>query len=162
MLTVPAPALIALSTQRHRKSGSVREPSSGDHSTSSHRLRAWLTLSITRSCTCSGASCSLYFMCSGLVEMKVWMRGLAAPFSASQARSMSLRAARASPATVAFLTRFETSRTASKSPLEAIGNPASMMSTPISSNSDATWIFSSRFIEQPGDCSPSRRVVSKM
>ena len=47
MLIVPAPALIALSTVRQRKSGSVRVPSSGLHSTSSHRLRASVTLSIT-------------------------------------------------------------------------------------------------------------------
>ena len=42
------------------------------------------------------------------------------------------------------------------------GKPASMMSTPISSSTSATWIFSSRVMEQPGDCSPSRKVVSKM
>jgi hypothetical protein len=35
MLIVVAPALIAASTQRHRKSCSVRVPSSADHSTSS-------------------------------------------------------------------------------------------------------------------------------
>ena len=46
--------------------------------------------------------------------------------------------ARARPATVAFLTRLAISATASKSPFEAIGKPASMMSTPISSSSSAT------------------------
>jgi hypothetical protein len=40
--------------------------------------------------------------------------------------------------------------------------PASMMSTPSFSSWAATFSFSSRFIEQPGDCSPSRSVVSKI
>ena len=159
---VRAPALIADSTQRQRKSCSVRVPSSGDHSTSSQRLRARPTLSITAWWTASGSICSLNFMCSGLVEMKVWIRGRTAGFRASPARSMSLGVARARPATEAFLIRLAMTLTASKSPLEAIGKPASMTSTPISSSTWATEIFSSRFIEQPGDCSPSRKVVSKM
>ena len=54
------------------------------------------------------------------------------------------------------------SSTDSKSPLEAIGKPASMTSTPISSRSSATCIFSGSVMEAPGDCSPSRKVVSKM
>jgi hypothetical protein len=37
-----------------------------------------------------------------------------------------------------------------------------MISTPKVSSWAATWSFSSRFIEQPGDCSPSRNVVSKI
>ena len=61
-----------------------------------------------------------------------------------------------------FVTSLAISRTASKSPLEAIGKPASITSTPISSSTAAISNFSSRFIEAPGDCSPSRRVVSKM
>ena len=101
-------------------------------------------------------------MCSGEVEMKVWMRGRAACCTASQARSMSMRPARARPQTVERFTSLAISRTASKSPLEAIGKPASMTSTPISSSSRAILIFSSRFIDAPGDCSPSRKVVSKM
>ena len=58
--------------------------------------------------------------------MKVWMRGRAAPRSASQARSISPIAARESPATDEFFTSLAISRTASKSPFEAIGKPASM------------------------------------
>ena len=54
------------------------------------------------------------------------------------------------------------SRTASKSPGEAIGKPASMMSTPRSTSAWATSSFSCRFMLQPGDCSPSRSVVSKI
>ena len=45
---------------------------------------------------------------------------------------------------------------------EAIGKPASMMSTPISSRKSATSSFSSKVMVAPGHCSPSRRVVSKM
>jgi hypothetical protein len=52
--------------------------------------------------------------------------------------------------------------TASKSPSEAIGKPASMMSTPISSRIWAICSFSSSVIVAPGDCSPSRSVVSKI
>ena len=54
------------------------------------------------------------------------------------------------------------SATASKSPFEAIGKPASMMSTPIASSSSATSSFSSSVMVAPGHCSPSRRVVSKI
>ncbi len=53
-------------------------------------------------------------------------------------------------------------RTASKSPTEAIGNPASMMSTPIAASARATSSFSAIFMLAPGDCSPSRNVVSKI
>ena len=53
-------------------------------------------------------------------------------------------------------------RTASASASDAMGNPASMMSTP----SDRSWYailsFSSIRSEKPGACSPSRRVVSKI
>ena len=50
--------------------------------------------------------------------------------------------------------------TDSKSPGEAMGNPASIMSTPNSSKTLEIWIFSSRLMDAPGDCSPSRIVVS--
>ena len=46
--------------------------------------------------------------------------------------------------------------------LEAIGKPASMMSTPIWSSNSATSSFSSWVMVAPGHCSPSRKVVSKM
>ena len=56
----------------------------------------------------------------------------------------------------------EIASTASKSPGEAIGKPASMTST----FSRASWwaisSFSAVLSEMPGDCSPSRRVVSKI
>ena len=64
--------------------------------------------------------------------------------TASPARSMSLIAGAREAATVAFFTRLAIAVTASKSPSEAIGKPASMTSTPISSRSSATSSFSSK------------------
>ena len=52
--------------------------------------------------------------------------------------------------------------TASKSPIDAIGKPASMTSTPIVSSRSATSSLSSKVMVAPGHCSPSRSVVSKM
>jgi hypothetical protein len=52
--------------------------------------------------------------------------------------------------------------TALKSPGLAKGKPASMMSTPRRASCWAIASFSSRFRLAPGDCSPSRRVVSKI
>ena len=94
------------------------------------------------------------------------MRGRRAGRTASHARSISALAARASPAIVGAFSAVPVSsamrRTASKSPGDAIGNPASMMSTPIRANCRAISSFSSIFSVAPGDCSPSRRVVSKI
>ena len=94
--------------------------------------------------------------------MKVWMRGRFACLTASQQRSISPRLARASPQITAFSARSEIALTAAKSPSEAIGNPASMMSTPISSSMEAISSFSAWVMVAPGLCSPSRRVVSKI
>jgi hypothetical protein len=52
--------------------------------------------------------------------------------------------------------------TASKSPGEAMGKPASHTSTPMFESCKAIFNFSSVVRVAPGDCSPSRRVVSKM
>ena len=52
-------------------------------------------------------------------------------------------------------------RTASESAGEAMGKPASMMSTPRASSECAIASFEATSIEKPGACSPSRRVVSK-
>ncbi len=82
--------------------------------------------------------------------------------TAAPARAMSPSMARASPATVARDTRRAISETASKSPSEAIGKPASMMSTPMSSSNAASSILSSNVMVAPGHCSPSRKVVSKI
>ena len=52
--------------------------------------------------------------------------------------------------------------TESKSPGLAMAKPASSTSAPSSCSASAMRSFSSRFIEKPGLCSPSRSVVSKM
>ena len=52
--------------------------------------------------------------------------------------------------------------TASKSPLELAAKPASITSTFRRSSWRAMRSFSSLVIDAPGDCSPSRKVVSKM
>ena len=103
----------------------------------------------------------MWSRCCGLVEMKVWMRPRLAGLMASAQRSMSATPARARPQTVLSVTIWAILRTASKSPLEAIGKPASITSTRMSSRILASSSFSSSDIEAPGDCSPSRMVVSK-
>src|SRR5215468_10610909 len=90
------------------------------------------------------------------------MRGRAACESASQARSMSSGVVRHSAAMMGRRQVFATSRTAAKSSSEAIGKPASIISTPSASSCRAILSFSSRFMLHPGDCSPSRNVVSKI
>src|ERR1700730_225654 len=90
------------------------------------------------------------------------MRLRRAGLTASAHRSMSLKAARESPQITAFFARLAISCTAAKSPSDAIGKPASMISTPIWSRISATSSFSSWVMVAPGHCSPSRKVVSKM
>ena len=94
--------------------------------------------------------------------MNVWIRPRRAGLMAAPARSISPKLARANPQITEFLASFAISLTASKSPSDAIGNPASIISTPISSRSSATCSFSSYVIVAPGHCSPSRSVVSNI
>jgi len=94
--------------------------------------------------------------------MKVCMRGLAAYLTASQQRSMSISLVRARPQIIGPSTVCAICFTASKSPSEAIGNPASMTSTPRLANCRAMINFSEAVKDAPGLCSPSRRVVSKI
>ena len=88
------------------------------------------------------------------------MRGRAACESAAQARSMSAGMARARPAMIGRRTAPAMVRTASKSPSDEIGKPASMMSTPRRSSCWASRSFSAAVMLKPGACSPSRSVVS--
>src|SRR5579859_3606278 len=96
------------------------------------------------------------------VARNTWITGFSASLTASQAASMSLTAARASPATATPFTWRAISLTAARSPGDAAGKPASMMSTLRRTSFSATWSFSSVVMVAPGDCSPSRRVVSKI
>ena len=70
--------------------------------------------------------------------------------------------ARASPATITPGTSCATARVASKSPGEEIGNPASSTSTWSRASCCAISTFSRVLRWMPGDCSPSRSVVSKI
>ena len=112
--------------------------------------------------TCSRVILSLYSMWMSLVARKTWMRGCLASFTASQAASMSPFVQRARDATVQLVTALAMAWTLLWSMGEAMAKPASMMSTPSLSNCFAISIFSERFMLQPGDCSPSLNVVSKI
>ena len=70
--------------------------------------------------------------------------------------------ARARAHIVLFLMFEDILNTASKSPLLAIGKPASITSTLSFSNTFAILNFSDTFIDAPGLCSPSLRVVSNI
>ena len=96
------------------------------------------------------------------VARKVWITGRAAPWRAFPAAFTSASRQRARAATRTDRISSATDFTDSISPGEAMGKPASMMSTPSFSSCRARRSFSPGFIEQPGDCSPSLRVVSKM
>ena len=94
--------------------------------------------------------------------MNVWIRHRSAPFSASAARSTSPVAVLASAAITGPRTELAIWRTASNSPGDEIGNPASMMSTLSRASCSAISSFSGWVSAMPGACSPSRRVVSKI
>ena len=100
------------------------------------------------------------------VATKVWIRGRRAYFTASQQRSMSMSPTRESPQMIGEPSRVPTwratSRVASKSSSEEMGNPASMTSTFSRASCRAISSFSVVFMENPGACSPSRSEVSKM
>ena len=96
------------------------------------------------------------------VEMNVWIRGRSESLIAPQAASMSALWVRASPQITGPSTEPEIACTASKSPGEVIGKPASITSTPSRASWWAISTFSCVLSEIPGDCSPSRNVVSKM
>ena len=96
------------------------------------------------------------------VEMKVWMRGRSESLIAFHAASMSALCVRARPQITGPSTPRAIASTASKSPGEVIGKPASMTSTPRRASCCAISTFSCVFSEIPGDCSPSRSVVSKI
>ena len=89
------------------------------------------------------------------------MRARSANCSARAAISMSSVLARASDAMRGLRTAWVMVAMAAKSPSEAMAKPASMMSTPRSSRAWAMVSFSCVVMLQPGDCSPSRSVVSK-
>ena len=96
------------------------------------------------------------------VPRTMWIRGRFAGFTASATATMSDSTARARAVITGPSTCSAMFLTAAKSPGEDAAKPASITSTPSLASWWATWIFSSRFSEAPGTCSPSRRVVSKI
>src|SRR5580704_16170544 len=159
---IVAPDCAAASTTSSRNPRSLRLASSAENSTSSQCFLPCSIIEVIWSSASARTMRSLCFRCRSLVARKMCRRGFAAGSRARSAASTSSRLARASAATRLTLISPATARTDSRSPGEAIGNPASMISTPRRSNWCASCSFSSRCIEKPGDCSPSRSVVSKM
>ena len=100
---------------------------------------------------------SLYFRCMSDVAMNVCTYDRFALDTAS----ISLLFARASAHISQLRFSSDMSRTAWASPADITGNPASMTSTPNSSNLFAMVTFCGGDSETPGVCSPSRSVVSK-
>src|SRR2546423_1011895 len=141
---------------------SDREPSSGENSTSSVYCLACATAARAWPFTSSRVVWSLRSMWMSLVAMKVWIRGRSESLIAFQAASMSWKLVRARPQMTGPCTSRAIACTASKSPGEVIGKPASITSTPRRASCCAISTFSVRFSEIPGDCSPSRSVVSKI
>ena len=88
--------------------------------------------------------------------------GLFANFNDLTATSISFLTALVKPHTEAFLTIFDISTTELKSPGLDTGNPASIISTPKLSSFSAIFNFSLVSNLQPGTCSPSLNVVSKI
>src|SRR3954468_4359320 len=162
MLTVVAPSSTAIAHTSAVNSASARVASMGENSTSWQYCRAWATAARAWPLTSSRVVWSWWRMCMSDVEMNVWMRGRGASLTAFQAASMSLTWVRARPATIGPSTSRAIAWTASKSPGLVIGKPASTTSTPRRASCWAISSFSAVFSEMPGDCSPSRSVVSKL
>src|SRR3954454_4176967 len=162
MLMTVAPSSMAIEHTSAVNSRSARVASIGENSTSSTSDLAWATAARAWPLTSSRVDCSWCVMCMSLVEMNVWIRGRAASCTAPKAASTSATCARASPAMIGPSTWRAMAWTASKSPGLVIGKPASMTSTPRRASWWAISSFSWVLSEIPGDCSPSRSVVSKI
>ncbi len=162
MLIVVAPSSSAIWITSAVKSRSARVASIGENSTSSTYCLACATAARAWPLTSSRVVCSWWTMWMSEVEMNVWIRGRSASLTAPQAASMSATCVRARPAITGPSTVRAIPCTPSKSPGEAIGNPASITSTPRRASCWAISSFSDALSEMPGDCSPSRSVVSKI
>ena len=125
-----APSSSAIWMTSAVNSTSARVASIGENSTSSRCSLACATAARARPLTSSRVDCSWWTMWMSDVETNVWIRGRAASRTASHARSTSPGFTRARPVMIGPLTSRAMAWTASKSPGEAIGNPASMTSTP--------------------------------
>jgi len=97
-----------------------------------------------------------------LVATKTWIRCRSAPLTAACTFSISPALQRARPQIIGPKSASAIALTDSKSPGDAAGKPASITSTLRSDRALATLSFSPSVMLQPGACSPSRSVVSKM
>ena len=151
---------------RSRNSGSVREASSARELDLRVAARAPGGRSAPsgppRRAPRSRSMRSLCLRWMSLVAMNTCRCGRSATPIASTARcgSPSVQRARAATATPRVSSAIRL--TASKSPGEAAGKPASMTSTLRRTSWRATSSFSAAVRPAPGACSPSRRVVSKI
>ena len=158
-----APSRMAASMTRHRKSRSLRVASSAENSTSSVNCRARRTPSSTSSRHVSRVMRSLRGEVQiGGREERVDARPLGRLRARAPPPRCPAAGERASAAMVGRRTSAAICRTASASAGDAIGKPASMMSTPSASSARASVSLAGTSSEKPGACSPSRSVVSKM
>jgi hypothetical protein len=98
---------------------------------------ARLTELMTSCSTSSGSFCNFHFICTGEVEMKVWMRPRRACFTASPARSISFMPARARPA--------------DRGVLDALGNGRDRLEIAIRGDGEARLDdVDAQFVEQVG------------
>src|ERR1700677_386935 len=158
---VVAPAWTAMVTISTRKLGSVRVASSAENSTSSAKVRARRTDSAAWSRASARVIFSLASRWRSEEARKTWMRVFSAGSTEWAAASMSSRLQRARDAMQAPRTSRAIWRMESESPWLAMAKPASRTSTPRAASWWAMRSFSAWCMVQPGDCSPSRRVVSK-
>ena len=156
-----APPAIATPNTWQAKSKSARDASSPENSISSTFPLASSRIVLTLSKTSWRVIFNLYCICSSEIAINTCKRLRSAYFKASMAliTSFSLQRARAQ-IVVPFTSRAMVA-TASKSPGEAAGKPASITSIPSRTKPFAISIFSGVWRATPGVCSPSRRVVSK-
>jgi hypothetical protein len=165
MLTVEAPASTTASYTPSRNSSSVRDASSAENSISASGPRVWRAQPTQRRASASASSRVIRSLCTrwmSLVAMKRWRCGFSAGMRASMPRWGSPSRQRASPATAMPFVSVAMRCTASKSPGDAAGKPASMTSTLRRASWRATSSFSAAVRPAPGACSPSRSVVSKI
>src|SRR5579875_3341622 len=162
MLMVVAPAAIAAPYRRAMKARWARPQSWPENSTSDVNRRASRTAATAASTTSSSPLRTRWRRRTGEADVNTWMRAAPAPRSASAAAATSTGCVRAR----AQITGPRTSRamvaTACDSAAELTGNPASITSTPRRASWRAISSFSGSVRLTPGDCSPSRSVVSKM
>ena len=129
MFTVVAPHEMAVSTILHKKSTPVRPASSAENSTSSQYFRAKRTPFFTRSMICSSVFLSFFSVCIVEVPTNVWIRGRSENFTALAQAIISFSTILARPQITGPVISLAIIETASKSPGEDTGKPASITST---------------------------------